>query len=69
MRSIYTTLILLVFFTFSNAQNWAEMKQRPDGNFYQIQNDFNQYWQDKDINEKGKGYKVFKRWETLLPKR
>lgn len=69
MRSIYTTLILLVFCTFSNAQNWAEMMQRPDANFYQVQNDFNQYWQDKDINEKGKGYKAFKRWEHFVERR
>lgn len=69
MRSIYTALILLAVFTFSNAQNWAEMMQRTDGNFYQIQNDFNQYWQNKDITEKGKGYKQFKRWENFVERR
>ncbi len=69
MRSIYTSLILVVFFNFSNAQNWAEMMQRPDGNFYQIQTAFNQYWQGKDITEKGKGYKAFKRWENFTERR
>jgi len=69
MRSIYTTLILLAAFTFSNAQNWAEMMQRTDGNFYQAQTDFNQYWQNKDITEKGKGYKQFKRWENFVERR
>lgn len=69
MRSIYTTLILFAFVTFSNAQNWAEMMQRTDGNFYQIQNDFNQYWQNRDITEKGKGYKQFKRWENFVERR
>lgn len=52
-----------------SAQKWAEDMQKPDANFYQIQSEFEAYWQNKDINEKGKGYKAFKRWEHFVEPR
>lgn len=80
MRSIYTSLFLALCFCVSNAQNlsnipnveavsWSTMMQDPNGNFYQIQQKFNQYWDGKDITEKGKGYKQFKRWENFVERR
>lgn len=80
MRSIYTSLFLAVCFCVSNAQSvsnipnveaqsWSTMMQDPNGNFYQIQQKFNQYWEGRDITEKGKGYKQFKRWENFVERR
>jgi len=48
------------------AQNWVDMMQEPGRNFYEIQNSFNDYWKDKDITQKGKGYKQFKDWEYFV---
>lgn len=43
--------------------------QKSDGNFYEIQSDFEQYWSTRDRDEKGKGYKAFKRWENFVERR
>lgn len=48
------------------AQPWVEKMQKPQGNFYEIKSDFEAYWAGKDATEKGKGYKVFKRWEHFV---
>jgi hypothetical protein len=84
MRSIYTSLFLAACFCASNAQtisngstvsnnleaaSWSDMMQDPHGNFYSIQNSFNAYWQGRDVTEKGKGYKAFKRWEYFTERR
>lgn len=60
-----TTLFLKV-----NGQDqvWWEMMKDPNVNFYTIQNEFNQYWNGREI-EKGKGWKVFKRWEAFVEPR
>lgn len=68
MKLIYTSLFVASVI-FTNAQNWAEMMQQPEGNFYQVQQAFNDYWRDKDVTEKGKGYKAFKRWENFVERR
>jgi len=68
MKLIYTSLFVASVI-FTNAQNWTEMMQQPDGNFYQVQQAFNDYWRDKDVTEKGKGYKAFKRWENFVERR
>ena len=36
--------------------------------FYQTQNEFNNYWENRTI-EKGKGWKQFKRWENFMEPR
>lgn len=51
------------------AQSWVEKMQKPQGNFYEVKADFDAYWQGKDETEKGKGYKVFKRWEHFVESR
>jgi len=51
-----------------NAQHWVDVMQDPSKNFYEIQDAFNDYWQDKEY-EKGKGYKQFKRWEYFWEQR
>ncbi|WP_317899237.1 VPS10 domain-containing protein [Aurantibacillus circumpalustris] len=50
-------------------QSWAEKMHAPDANFYEIQQEFNQYWLAHDKDEKGKGYKAFKRWENFVERR
>jgi hypothetical protein len=37
-------------------------------NFYSIQQEFNNYWQNKTY-ERGKGYKAFRRWEWFTAPR
>jgi hypothetical protein len=69
MKIIYTFVLLAVVSFSGVSQNWAEMMQQPNGNFYDVQNAFNEYWQDKDHTEKGKGYKAFKRWENFAERR
>lgn len=41
---------------------WAERLQEADVNLYEVQAEFNDYWQDREV-ERGQGYKQYKRWE------
>ncbi|PKL84658.1 MAG: hypothetical protein CVV22_11745, partial [Ignavibacteriae bacterium HGW-Ignavibacteriae-1] len=81
-KQIILILTILLFTAFSaNAQYWfgAYPKSPTDTinqnrNFYEFQNDFNDYWGDKEItpetprNERG-GWKQFKRWEWFWEQR
>src|SRR5688572_19439933 len=65
------SLSLIIGMVYSQAtpeQNWVKEMQNPNANFYDIQRDFNAYWQGKMI-EKGKGWTVFKRWENFMEPR
>jgi len=44
------------------------MMQSKTANFYEIQEAFNKYWENKSY-ERGKGWKQFKRWEYLMESR
>ena len=59
--------MLCAVFAFGQA-NWRAMGNNKSTTFYQVQQDFNQYWQGKPP-VKGKGYKVFKRWENYMTPR
>ena len=61
-------LIFLLVPQFLFAQNWIEKMQDPNENFYDVQKEFNDYWENKTI-EKGKGWKQFKRWENFTEQR
>ncbi len=66
----FTLLFCLVassLFCFS--QTWVDKMQDPNANFYDIKAEFESYWSTHDKTEKGKGYKVFKRWEYFTEKR
>jgi hypothetical protein len=52
----------------SESVNWTNALNNPQSNFYELQANFNQYWQNKKV-EKGKGYKAFKRWESHMQPR
>lgn len=58
---ILTTLLTLTSF-YSNAQKWAEMLHDGRANFYEIQQEFESTWSGME-NERGSGWKPFKRWE------
>ncbi len=48
-----------------HSQSWVKMMQDPTVNFYTTVDSFNAYWSDRP-QEKGKGYKVFRRWEAFM---
>ena len=62
--------LLLLISANINAQTakWQQMGNNKNVSFYQVQQDFNTYWQGRRI-EKGKGYKPFKRWEAYMAPR
>lgn len=76
-------LLILILFSFSGKNIFPQpwMNLLPDSillktnsvqqaaNFYDIKNAFNEYWKNKDTQEKGKGYKQFKRWEHFIEPR
>ncbi len=45
------------------------MMSNPKENFYDVQEAFNSYWTGKDTQQKGKGWKPFKRWEWFTEQR
>ena len=69
MKRITTLIGLGLFLSmasmgqFDGAPWWKEAKDGHKKTFKEIQKEFYEYWKDKDINVKGNGYKVFKRWE------
>jgi len=66
MRKILVVFSCIPFLLFS--QDWYDMMQDSEVNFYQTQTAFNDYWEGKNI-EKGKGWKQFKRWESFIEPR
>ncbi len=48
----------------SQNNDWVQQMKDPNVNFYTVQQSFEQYWENKEI-EKGKGWKQFKRWEAF----
>ncbi len=68
MKKIIVTLSLIITFNNIIAQTWVDKMQNPTENFYTIQQEFKNYWQNKTY-ERGKGYKAFKRWEWFTAPR
>ncbi|MFZ5551976.1 MAG: PKD domain-containing protein, partial [Bacteroidota bacterium] len=67
LRSASALFFLLFSFT-AFSQQWVEMMKNPDVNFYETQEEFNSYWANRPY-ERGKGYKVFRRWENFVEPR
>ncbi|MFT5278925.1 MAG: photosystem II stability/assembly factor-like uncharacterized protein [Bacteroidia bacterium] len=61
---IVTTLIITAISTSAFAQDWVEMIGQPDANFYEVQEAFNEYWEQTE--GEGLGYKQYKRWEWFM---
>lgn len=59
-------LLLLVFIlaiSASYAQPWMQkFENQENPNFFEIEKEFNDYWVGKNYQEKGSGWKPFKRW-------
>jgi PKD repeat protein len=65
-------LIAIAFLATSSllfGQNWVDGMRDPSVNFYTVQEQFNQYWDNRDQTERGKGWKQFKRWEYFTEQR
>ncbi len=50
-------------------KDWRELMQDPNANFYDVQKAANAYWETHDKEEKGNGYKPYKRWEAFMEPR
>jgi len=63
-------LILLISILNITAQDrtWEQKMGDPDVSFYEIQADFNSYWDTEEIPS-GAGHKPYKRWEYLMETR
>jgi len=61
-------LLLLLIPSFIFSQSWIDKMQDPKVNFYETQQEFEEFWENKTI-EKGKGWKQFKRWENFIAPR
>ncbi len=67
--TIKLSLILFLLIQYKlSAQVWVDKMQDSTQNFYSIQQEFNNYWQNKTY-ERGKGYKAFRRWEWFTEPR
>lgn len=69
----FLSLALLLIVTIVSAQNkkdidWRRMGSNKNVTFYEIQDNFYQYWTDK-TPQKGQSYKIFKRWEQKVAPR
>lgn len=63
--------MVLIYSSASMAQdsiNWRKMGNNKGVSFYEIQNDFKNYWKDKTPS-RSRGYKPFKRWESYMSER
>jgi PKD repeat protein len=71
MKLFLFRLSAILFFFLSSpsfAQDWVKMMQDPNVNFYQLQEEFNKYWDGREI-ERGKGWKQFRRYEEFAEPR
>ena len=63
-----TSILFILIQCNLSAQTWVDKMQDSTQNFYSIQQEFNNYWQNKTY-ERGKGYKAFRRWEWFMEPR
>jgi len=69
LRLLFSVTALLLQTSVVLAQKWVDDLQKPDANLYSIQAEFEQYWSNRNTDEKGKGYKAFRRWEHFVAPR
>lgn len=63
---IFVFALLLANHSFS--QQWTELINDPNSNFFEVQKSFNKYWEGKDMTTL-KGWKQYKRWEYFMESR
>lgn len=70
MQRFLSVIAVLMAMTPCYAQDaiWVDQMKNPNVNFYTVQQNFEQYWAEKNV-EKGKGWKQFKRWEAFTEPR
>jgi PKD repeat protein len=68
IKTLSFSALFVLLSQFLVAQTYVDMMQDPSANFYDIQREFNNYWENRPIR-KGKGYKQFKRWEYFMEQR
>ena len=70
LKTVNRLFILLLVCSFGSldAQDWVEGMQDHRINFYQVQQDFEDFWKGKTV-ERGNGFKQFKRWEAFTEER
>jgi hypothetical protein len=66
---IIICLLLPLIGSIASAQHWMSEDDRTPQNFYTLKKSFEDYWKDKNTEEKGKGWKAFKRWEWFWEQR
>ncbi|MCA1762489.1 MAG: hypothetical protein LC664_05790, partial [Flavobacteriales bacterium] len=65
----YLLLSLVLFWGLQiSAQDWVNLMQNHEVNFYEVQESFEEHWGDKGY-ERGKGWKQYKRWEDFMAPR
>ncbi len=69
--TLVTTVLLTILFTVgavAQHPKWVQMMKDPTVNFYDVQAEFNKYFETRDKG-KGSGWKQFKRWEYFMEQR
>ena len=69
LKPLFFSIIFLLSSTHLYAQkNWAQDIHNDQKKLYEVQEDFENYWEGKNIG-KGKGWKPFKRREAFMEPR
>lgn len=63
------TLSILFANNINSQQSWESKIGDPNVSFFEIQQEFNDYWSTRDQSVKGAGIKPFKRWEYFMETR
>lgn len=69
MKKSILTLITAFAFSSVVAQDFVELMHNPNANFYDVKKAADLYWSTHDKDEKGNGYKPYKRWEAFMEPR
>ena len=68
MKKVFLSCWMIALASIITAQPWLDsVSNKTD--FYAVQRAFNNYWKDKDITVKGRGYNPFRRWEYFVEPR
>ncbi len=68
MKNLMIAFVAALTVQLSHAQQWVELMENPDANFYDVQQSFNSHWQGRGY-ERGQGWKQYKRWEHFMEPR
>ena len=67
-KKLFVILLTLLMYNTIDAQEYIRLMNNQSSNFYDIQKSFNNYWIGR-TQEKGNGWKQFKRWESFMEPR